>query len=101
MCNKGLGPTVIVRSSYISEMLRQHLQDKHHTYRLRNDRQAQSRLKAIKIRISKITEKDLPTHKERYFQMSLQRQELTTPQIYDYPKVHKETFPVTLRALVS
>ena len=79
MCDKGLVPAVMVRTSYISEMLRQHLQCTYHTYRIMNDREAKSRLNAISIRISKITKKHLPTHEERYFQMSLQCQELKYP----------------------
>ena len=101
MCDKGLGPAVMIRSTYISEMLRQHLQDKHKTYKKMSEREATSRLSAIKIRISKITENNLPLHENKYFQLSLQSQELKIPQIYGMPKVHKEKLPVPLRPVVN
>ena len=89
MCDKELGPAIMVSATYIQEMLRQYLQYKHRTYQQMTDREAWSRLSAIKTRIAKITSTNLPTDEDRYFLLSLQSMDINIPQIYGCPKVYK------------
>ena len=65
------------------------------------DREAWSRLSAIKTRIAKITSTNLPTDEDRYFLLSLQSMDLNMPQIYGYPKVHKNLIIIPLQSVFN
>ena len=92
----------MTKSCYIKEVLKQHLQDKDKTYRLLSEREALSRIVAVRIRVQKIVEGNLPLNESDYFRLHLSsKKPFRDPQFYGMPKVHKNMEPVPLRPVVS
>ena len=86
VCDKNLGPAVMSRTTYIKEVLNQHLEDKAKTYRKMTDREATSRLKAVSIRLNKIVENKLPKPESDYFtQSQATNKKYRIPQFYGNP----------------
>ena len=79
------------RKTYIRHVLSQHLCDDKGTYQQLTEREALSRIAAVKIRMGKIVAGKLPVQEQKYFTSNLisSTKSFRLPQTYGMPKVHK------------
>ena len=91
------------RETYITEVLRQHLQDGNQTYRNISKITSNSILSAVRNEIATLTSGTLPLNEAKYFADSLWTTEdsFRDSVFYGMPKVHKNKIPMPFRPVVS
>ena len=102
-CDKNLGPGVMQRETYIREMLRQHLQDGKGTYRQISKDYSREVMRKVKENMREIIRGRLSDTEHKYFSRKFQADTIRARDclFYGMAKVHKNTFPVPLRPVVS
>ena len=104
MADKNLGPVVMERSTYIKNMLHEHLLDAKSTYQRVNESTAYSCMKAVHTRICKLVNDAVSGHDKDYFNRKITGsdvEDFRLPIMYGMPKLHKNKIPCPFRPVIS